>query len=91
MPQAAGMRLIDNGNVSANVRPRRERNRFKFTCAVPFQGFRSHAETLTPPDAFHRPEGTMQTASKHAERGKYDFREKWNCKHLYACTALKAF
>lgn len=37
MPRAAGMRLIDNGNVFASVRPRRERNKFKFarTVAVP--------------------------------------------------------
>lgn len=30
MPQAAGMPLIDNGNVFASLRPRRERNKFRF-------------------------------------------------------------
>lgn len=49
MPQAAGMRLIDNGNVFANVHARRERNKFEITRTVPFQGFRSHTETDATP------------------------------------------
>lgn len=81
MPQAAGMRLIDNGNVFASVRPRRERNKFEITRTVPFQGFRSH-RNWRHLEIFHHLKGSIRTTleadyysvSKHLEVFCYSWR-----------------